>query len=1083
MKKRNLILGIGGTGAKAAQSAFCMDDDCVVVPIVFDTDAAALEKLNIPNKMDLSANETLGSALEKLEENCYSWMSFYGEKGKARITCADLARMNIGAGGWRAKSVLSFLAFCSIAENREKLHAAIDSAFEGSTAEDVFELYAVASLAGGTGSGLLLPLTLYVKKYIREKYGVRIRTAALLMSSEVFTYSLSSAQRTIANANAYATMRELNAINQTAWGKTAPGAPRFTIGSAENSAIGALFDSADPQFTKPEALPFDRVYLFEKNPGTDSILVHNELFSKVLASLCKSKILQFSLEKPKSEPEAVYAGISLAEITTGAAGTANYIALQTVSDFFAADFGVSVTAVELRLKAARLEEVGKGRRESDIGDYIAAVAEISDEKDEYSEKDDSDDEEDLEAEEANGIKRFQPAYFERVLELVNKTVVSEESIRFSKELNKSIFPPKTRVKAKEKRQMVVDAALSYINKLKEIFVSDYKTVLAAEDKVIAEMIDAVMKNGDRFVDPEVALVGLCRFYRHINGILRPIKKNVLPENAEDLFELGEVHILHKILDESRSKKGFNPRFLRTLDRDEPIVRLDADEKLFIIKWLLSNRLYEKIKAALLSLICKYRVLFAKVRISAGKLEEEIRSALHSANIQKCGHLTLYSSEDCKRLYRKYQKDYPEAIDLPGILGRDFFDYAQGHDDLIAYNGAGIVQSAQEQAVKLILASAYYRNAVDLGAAAVFAVKSEREKAFSERMAALLYQFANPQLKTIQTEDAAWGDPHEEVTYLILSSSAGQTEALLEEMHNYACRELLLNVSDKCISLVRETQDLGIEALAAFCETTADATCYRAYENSLKFTREFATAVWYPHIIGNIEFNNPLPFLSAKKQEEYDRSVIRAFLYSLISGVYSVGSSDNPKSELLYFRGSDCSRLPVTIGEKVLTSNNWGLLPAWLRRREEKIKAWNDAYCELLARDLRELPSVGFNGLHVAELIRAIKRSPLIRAMRENLFEQVIFFDGSIRLGIFEFAYWQKLAEKENGGEKIAEKLLVEGLEVIRAFCTYRIPESEPESRRVVAGEIEQYFLDFLRENAGDATAKAVSKWIKEHGGF
>ncbi len=1084
MKKHNLILGIGGTGAKALQNAFCKAEDCAILPIAFDTDALFLEKLNLPNKMDLSANETLGSVLDRLDPACYSWMSFYGEEGRTRIESAELARMNIGAGGWRAKAVLAFLAFCQNEEKREALHTAIDAAFQSAEEGDTFELYAVASLAGGTGSGLLLPITLYVKKYIREKYGVRIPTAALLMSAGVFSYALLKEQLVLANANAYATIRELNAVNQTAWGNGNPDA-RFVIGSAGDPAIGLLFDSANPKFATPEALPFDRVYFYEKTTASDSIPVQAAIFSNVLVALCRSQILQNALQTPGDDPTRIFVGVNASGMQAGAPDAANYIGLAATADFFANRFGSFAAAAEVRLAAARRELTGKKSRGSDTKDYINTVLEAENEQFflQNGTAFDEDDEDETATAEPEGTERFKSAYFNELLSLVDETVCPDEIEHLFKKFSKPLFPPKPRVKPKEKSNAVLKAALAYADQIEELFSQGYAAIFEAKDRLVEEIIGAVLKNGETFESPEIALVGLCRLYRFLAEKLPPASKTLTPETVGNLFYLGRFEILSQILTAQASSSGIAPRFLRSLAKGEALVKQDACEKLSIAKEILVGYVYEWLKTALLSLICKYRRLFKKVAFSAQKSAQELDMALQAANVKRCDTLTLYDATDDKYLFAKYQKEFPNEIDFFAVLGKEFYQYARENDDLLAYNGAGIVEAVKQNALKTVFASPFYTATVDRGVAEVFAFKCARNEKFAETAFSLLYHLANPALKIKKTDDGSWGDPRGEAGFLLLPAGIDPAAELPAQAANYLLCTLPVWPDEKSIGLMRETPAMPLTSLAAFNETCEEADCYRAYEQSLGFTREFATAVWYPHIIGNIEFNNPLPFLSAKKQEEYDRGVIRAFLYSLISGVYSVGSSENPKSETLYFRGSDCARLPVTIGEKVLTRNNWGLLPSWIRRRGEKMRAWDAAYCEQLTAELRVLPAVGFNGFNLPELIRAIKRSPLIRAMRENLFDQVIFFGGATRLGIFELAYWQKQTEKENGGEKLAEKLLAEGLDVIRTFCTYRIPASETESREAVAAEIKKYFLDFLRENAGDPVAKSVSAWIKKLGGF
>ena len=105
-------------------------------------------------------------------------------------------------------------------------------------------------------------------QYIRQAVGVKANAKAFLFSPELYTDLLSAEQSIKAHANAYAALRELHTVHETAFlsdtAASAPTAMRFKLGSAEDGVLGLLFDAEDIRFRTPDALPFSAVYLLEE---------------------------------------------------------------------------------------------------------------------------------------------------------------------------------------------------------------------------------------------------------------------------------------------------------------------------------------------------------------------------------------------------------------------------------------------------------------------------------------------------------------------------------------------------------------------------------------------------------------------------------------------------------------------------------------------------------------------------------------------------------------------------------------------------------------------------------------------------
>ena len=336
--KSVLILGVGGTGSRAANmlqkkiNKMGKQSDVNIVSIVLDTNAADEKSIDAATIVSLSDNVTVKTVKERLGESV--WGDFFPQD-----SIFDSNNISIGAGQWRKQSYLAFLNAMN-GRQRIVLENAIEKLADKTSPSIDIDIYTVASLAGGTGSGSFIPLTMYVKKVIREKFGERttVHAKALLACPDIYEGKQSGDRTNITSiyANAYAILRELNAINQVVYGlndsdydngkgETARAGRtpvRFHIGT-NDSPVGVLFDSQDPAFYTPEAAPFERVCLMEKIVNVSSIIAHDEALANTLYSLICTKAggeldSIWSNEEKKRANETghncMYAGIGSSEI-------------------------------------------------------------------------------------------------------------------------------------------------------------------------------------------------------------------------------------------------------------------------------------------------------------------------------------------------------------------------------------------------------------------------------------------------------------------------------------------------------------------------------------------------------------------------------------------------------------------------------------------------------------------------------------------------------------------------------------------------------------------------------------------------
>lgn len=209
-----LIVGLGGMGQKVVQRiSVLIDRDNIqdVELVVMDTDVNDLRrsKQNFPriHTVQTSPRGTVGGALDQNEFARDRWFPINdGLMGKP---------FTEGAGQVRAVSRLALdhaieQGYMSGLEKAiEKLHS-----LSGETMRQEMRVMIVGSNNGGTGSGLVLPVALYIRNFLITRYqdNSAIIRGFFLEPDTIFDRIADEEERNSLRCNAYATIREVDAF-------------------------------------------------------------------------------------------------------------------------------------------------------------------------------------------------------------------------------------------------------------------------------------------------------------------------------------------------------------------------------------------------------------------------------------------------------------------------------------------------------------------------------------------------------------------------------------------------------------------------------------------------------------------------------------------------------------------------------------------------------------------------------------------------------------------------------------------------------------------------------------------------------
>lgn len=213
MNSPTLLIGLGGTGSKIVAKVAQMipeDQKNNISCVIFDTDAndiPLIKKLDPTIKIvQTSARMTVGQYLNNDTHAKENWFPV-NPPLNAKV-------LSEGAAQVRSISRLGFEAALQ-ANKMGPLKEAIEELYrvDNSRPDQALRLTIVSSLAGGTGSGLVVPVALYVRRYIQDKlqHNANISRGFFILP-EVFYSSVPEDQHVNLQSNAYAAVRELDAF-------------------------------------------------------------------------------------------------------------------------------------------------------------------------------------------------------------------------------------------------------------------------------------------------------------------------------------------------------------------------------------------------------------------------------------------------------------------------------------------------------------------------------------------------------------------------------------------------------------------------------------------------------------------------------------------------------------------------------------------------------------------------------------------------------------------------------------------------------------------------------------------------------
>ena len=267
-----LFVGVGGTGGKIVKKVaeMCRPEEKENVNFaVLDTNVNDLTNVVASEAkiyyVQTSTTQTVGDYLNYDQDALQNWFP-----KNAVIYDKTVSE---GAGQVRAISRLALNASIKTGKIMP-LYNAIDDLFrkDGKAMKQAMRVIIVSTASGGTGSGIMTPLAMFIRDYVLNKYPNTslIVRALVLLPETLDSVITSSSERESQRRNAYATIKEINAFMMK-------GSGFFDVDEDlkryENLSIDFSIPGTDEK-KQLGCLPFDFCFLLDGQNSEDSTMIN-----------------------------------------------------------------------------------------------------------------------------------------------------------------------------------------------------------------------------------------------------------------------------------------------------------------------------------------------------------------------------------------------------------------------------------------------------------------------------------------------------------------------------------------------------------------------------------------------------------------------------------------------------------------------------------------------------------------------------------------------------------------------------------------------------------------------------------------
>ena len=718
---------------------------------------------------------------------------------------------------------------------------------------------------------------------------------------------LTAEQRVKAEANAYAALRELNAMTRACGTDAAP----IRIGGEEDPYFGLLFDSST------DGKPFDKVRIFRRIPGVRVITLFAEQLADTAVVLCTEES-----DTNRNETDAIYGGVSLLRTVYSAESIEKYIVLRTLSEKVGEEWGRLYDVAEreaLRMRKEDAERSKEGEISADL--YVRAVLSAVGLLNGNGESDATllgrtfeDPHDDFTPAMrvpdglADQVKEMIDAEFlDENLETVEKFLTESEkrSREWKRDRANMTF------RSGQRRAQLLKDAQTCGEAVRAFYRSAFGKLTGEEDafrKRIGQLLDLNAPEGDmprvgeqllrvngEYVHPVLALVRLCSFYRAVEELVTPktarqaiFARMLSGKTVPDAMLAADAEVGM----DCRYSDGGSERFLNAIDGVKASVGgARNDERLFAYDLeIVLNRLCSSFRFArgavlleeLGKRILSYRTFLTELILEGKELAIEVATARSSYTGDNgttffVGGSTAQKDAAYKE-YHTYLKRKgmasPYLCRQDGGLGKSAYTVIFENSEADSYGIGSTIADALALLKAQCTESGFFDAALDRNVIDVLLSEEDvglaLRKSFLARIRPLLYRIpdgpdvhllhravSTNTVLTVPVEAEAYASEHPDA--FEKAQGARAMEKLLFRAGEYEGKVRFSGTLQKSqLTVCREISGLRLDYLEILSESSADSGYYKSYRKALAMCDSQATELWNPHLVRG--FAEALPYI-------------------------------------------------------------------------------------------------------------------------------------------------------------------------------------------------------------------------------
>lgn len=389
---QTLLLGLGGTGARIVNRVVKelykngkTINEGEICCAVLDTNGNDNDEISrsgtgvpvIPTSAPKTVREYINeySSRTDIEEWCPTSPEFLRES------------MVDGASELRIKSRIAFMD-CDLSGRLQRELGSLLNRVRQRDPQAKLRIMIVSSLAGGTGSGMFIQVALWLRRFLR---GMQIMIRGIFVLPDVFIgtmrdISANAATKQRHYANAYAAIKELNAISKVLKSATFKLPDRITIGdlfdSERDAGGGGLGEDVKVydlaffiDYEDANRITLESISAYESMAAQ---LVYMQLYSPMKDDMYSEEDNLFMVNVQSEDPLYGSCGVAKAEYPAGS--VKQYCSIRAMQESLTTGWGRIDSEIDADLKEQRRKE----RDNEPVGRYIEPRSEYIRHFDEYT---------------------------------------------------------------------------------------------------------------------------------------------------------------------------------------------------------------------------------------------------------------------------------------------------------------------------------------------------------------------------------------------------------------------------------------------------------------------------------------------------------------------------------------------------------------------------------------------------------------------------------------------------------------------------------------------------------------------------